>query len=434
MSSNVRKTREPSHCILDGGERRLLPMETVVHPWASKSPERRSSAHRFGPSARRVKRRWVVRYATLLILVFGAVTGLARADVTGKDSLLRLLRRTHRAIKADAHATLEPIVDLAGGRRRGPTWVAATAAGFALRTAPLGGWRGGKFDVQVMGLVRGLPHESQLVGDAQGVSNLYNSFSFLRLLTFSYRQRLQGPLLMRVGIMDVNDYFDTSAPASDLINSSFGMTPTLTVDVPLTPTAPYTGWGGMIRGGVPSDRWRLAVFSGDPAARGTVIHQGFFAIGEWQFRPFVHQRVKLGAWTYHNAEGPSLGSLASPRSTSGFYGIWESHERKKHPRGLAWGWFLETGLNPDRVTPISYYVGVGFRLRGIAYGHPRTALTAGVAHVGIRGRVGETAWEVAYDDHVGAGWILEPDLQYVMHPSGVYADALVGIFRIRKDF
>ena len=330
--------------------------------------------------------------AALVIVLVCAAT--ARAHETGGDAFLRALRRSHRGLFGLAHIILEPIADLAGGRRRGLTGVAAVAAGFEANTADLGDWRGGRFDVEVMGLLRGLPHESHLVGDAQGASNLYNSFSFLRLLTLSYRQRIEGSLVARGGILDVNSYFDASRPASDLINSSFGMTPTMSVDVPLTPTAPYTGWGAMMRGGPTSDRWRVGLFAGDPAARGTIIHQGFFAIGEWQLRPARHQRLKLGVWAYHNPEGPMLGSLASPRSRNGLYGIWESHHRG-YPTRLRWGWFVETGVNLNAGNVIPSYLGVGFRLRGLPDMDPRSALTAGVARAGIRDHTAETAWEVA---------------------------------------
>jgi porin len=356
------------------------------------------------------------------------------AHETGHDVFSRALRRSKKALRWRAHLTVEPLADLAGGRRRGATWSAAAAAGFEIHTGPLGGWKGGKFDVQVMGLVRGLPHESHLVGDTQGVSNLYNSFSFLRLIDLSYRQRIAGRTLVRGGIMDVNTYFDTSAPASDLVNSSFGMTPTMTANVPLTPTAPYTGWGAIVRGGPSSARWRLGVFSGDPAAHGTIVHQGFFAIGEWQVRTARHQRLKIGAWAYHNPEGPTLGDLASPRSTNGFYGIWESHHHNRRPRRLRWGWFVETGLNPGEVNPVPYYVGIGFRLRGLPGMNPRSAFTAGVARAGIRGRTAETACEAAWDERLPRGFIVEPDLQYVMHPSGIYANAWVVLLRVRKDF
>jgi porin len=333
-----------------------------------------------------------------------------------------------------SHLTLEPFGDLAGGRRRGAAWAAALAAGFEFHTGPAGGWKGGKLDVQIVGLVHGHNRESRLVGDAQGVSNLYNSFSFFRIITLSYRQRIVGHFLARGGIMDVNNYFDTSAPASDLVNSSFGMTPTVTVDVPLTPTAPYTGWGAIVRTGPSSSRWRFGIFEGDPAARGIVVRDGFFAIGEWQRRTARHQRLKLGAWAYHNPEGPTLGGLASPSSTDGFYGIWESHHRNDRPRRPRWGWFVQTGINFDTVNPIPYYLGLGFRLRGLPGFDPRTALTAGIARAWIRGHTAETAWEAAWDERFPRGWIVEPDLQYVMHPSGVYANAWVALLRLRKDF
>jgi carbohydrate-selective porin OprB len=30
--------------------------------------------------------------------------------------------------------------------------------------------------------------------------------------------------------------------------------------------------------------------------------------------------------------------------------------------------------------------------------------------------------------------IVEPDIQYIMHPSGIYANAVVLLLRLRKDF
>lgn len=124
----------------------------------------------------------------ILTSVFWMRSGSAHE--TGRDNLARHLRHNHHAIEWSGHTTIESISNLLGGIRTGTTGAAAIMGGFALNTYKAGGWAGGAFQVQVMGLERWLPRESHLVGDAQGVSNLYNSFSFLRLIALVYRQRI----------------------------------------------------------------------------------------------------------------------------------------------------------------------------------------------------------------------------------------------------
>lgn len=397
------------------------------------TPHRSKESRRhFTPGRHTQKRSWAFPWAALLLYLSMGLSRPVWAHETGRDILARHLRHLRHAVEWSGHATFESISNLVGGIRRGTTGAAAVTGGLAVNTRRAGGWSGGAFQFQVMGLKRFSPRESHLVGDAQGASNLYNSFSFLRVIALVYRQRLVGTTLIRGGIMDVNSYFDTSNAASDLINSSFGMTPTLTVNLPLTPTAPYTGWGLMFRTGQADNRVRLAVFSGDPAARGIVTHQGAFAVAEWQGQPFPAGRLKIGGWAYYNPEPPAQGSLASPRDTNGLYAVLESHHAIGSSPG--WGWFIQSGVSPGRVNPIPYYLGVGFRLRGLIPAEPRSALTAGVAQAWIRNHTSETAWEVAFDDYCTPRTIIEPDIQYIMHPSGIHPNAWVVLLRLRRNF
>lgn len=363
-------------------------------------------------------------------LVLGFLPVPVQSHETTAGRISRHLRHVHHAIQWRGHVTVESLTDLAGGAGRGTTGAMAAVGGLALDTRRLGGWTGGTFTAEVMGLERLPGRESRLVGDAQGVSNLYNSFSFFRLIMLSYRQRIARQTLLRGGILDVNSYFDTTGTALDLLNSSFGMTPTVTVNVPLTPTAPYTGWGVVFRQGPMENRWRAGIFAGDPAARGTLT-QGAFLIGEWQRDPVPGERFKIGAWLYHNPEGPSQGNLASPPTTDGIYGVWEDRSPE---RGSEPGWFVQAGLNPGAANYIPFYLGAGVRLRSLPGQNPLTAVTAGVARAWIRGHVPESAWEVAYDEDWTSEIMVEPDLQYVMHPGGIYPDAWVFLLRLRGDF
>lgn len=194
-----------------------------------------------------------------------------------------------------AHIDTETVSNLAGGIAPGTVAILVGHAGFSYHTARAGLWAGGKFTLNVLGIESGNPEDR--VGDVQGVSNLYAHSQF-RLYRLTCRQHL-GPVTLRLGLMSANDYFDVTGQAAQLINSSFGITPTLSGNIPGMATYPYSGLGVMtaIHAGV----WEAKVgwYQGDPLQPFSApFDKGDMALAELDYRNTNQEQtyvLKLGA-------------------------------------------------------------------------------------------------------------------------------------------
>lgn len=336
--------------------------------------------------------------------------------------------RLTQALTGAGHVDGELATGLHGGLERETTseWVAH--AGFELDTARAGWWEGGRLRFDLLGVASGDP-SGDVVGDVQGVSNLAARSRF-RLYALSYRQQLTHALHIRVGLMDLNNDFVVTRVASTLVNSSFGIIPTLSANVP-TPIYPATGLGSIA--GVRSGRFsvRAGVFQGDPGRLGALFNQGYLAITEAVVAsdhagdtPPVTS-LTLGLWRYASA-------TSAVASTGGFYTIAQHRWLLGGARQL--GAFVQFGDNTRAADAVPRYLGLGLRLIGPFRSRPNDLASVGVARAWVYGARAETSYEVTYAAQLTRRVYLQPDLQYVVHPSGVYPNALLGILRIHFEF
>ncbi|HQU16988.1 MAG: carbohydrate porin [Gammaproteobacteria bacterium] len=336
--------------------------------------------------------------------------------------------RLTQALTWAGHVDAETATGLRGGLERETTAELVAHAGFELDTTRAGWWEGGRFRFDLLGVSSGDP-SGDVVGDVQGVSNLAAPSQF-RLYALSYRQQFTHALHLRVGLMDLNNDFVVTRVASTLVNSSFGILPTLSANVP-TPIYPATGLGGIA--GV-DGKWlsaRAAVFQGDPGRLGALFNQGHLAIGEAEFHSArarntpASTKLTLGLWHYASAS-------AAVASTGGYYAI--AQHRWLLAGGRQLGAFVQFGENTRTTDTVPRYLGLGLRLVRPFQSRPNDLASVGIARAWVHGARAETSYEVTYAAQLGPRIYLQPDLQYVVHPSGVYPNALVGILRIHFEF
>ncbi len=100
--------------------------------------------------------------------------------------------------------------------------------------------------------------------------------------------------------------------------------------------------------------------------------------------------------------------------------------------GQGIGFFTRFGGAPEDRNLIDFYFDVGLTFTGMIPGRPDDALAIGYAYTGISDEVQafnrdagepigsghEALIEVAYTMKVMDGWTLQPDFQYIFHPSG----------------
>ncbi len=280
---------------------------------------------------------------------------------------------------------------------------------------------------------------------------------------------------VRAGLMLADTEFATSETAFTFMNSTLGWMAWLANDLPFGgPAYPLSTPGARIRVKPVDDVYfQAAIFSGDPTGgdgsnqggefpQGTVFsfRGGTFLMAEVGFTPNQQKgaaglpgNYKIGAW-YHTSsrfgdqrfDDTGL-SLADPMSTgipldhtgnSGIYGVVDQMLYRvpgTDDQGLSA--FVRVGGTRNDRNLISFYADAGLVYKGLIPGRPddKIGIAAAYARIGgnARGLDVDTAFftespypvrsseamvELTYQAKLTPWWTLQPDLQYVIRPSG----------------
>ena len=324
------------------------------------------------------------------------------------------------------HFDTEWLANLGGGRVPGMASDMVGQLGFSVGSGYLRLPPGGRFKVTVLGVAaRG--RQSDQFGEVQTVSNNWAP-PMVRLYDFYWRQRIGEGNTLRLGMMNVADYFGKVEAAGQLLNASFGLVPSISVNVPLTPTYPYTGTGAVDHHVAGSWSGTVGLFQGNPLKPGRPFRGGAMALAELD-RLWLDGagRAKVGAglWRYRPAPGEA--------SAWGCYG---QAERQAEWGGRPLGLFLQWGASSGSEERVSDYVGLGVRLKQPWAGRKQDVLSLGVARAWLRGtpHPAETVLEATYIWRLDKWVALQPDLQWVLNPGGVNPDVLAGILRLHLEF
>lgn len=263
--------------------------------------------------------------------------------------------------------------------------------------------------------------DARYVGDAQVVSNIEASRR-QRLYELWYRQPLGEQWTVTLGLIPADDYFNVTDSAGLLLNASFGAGGTWgdNLDAPIYPTA---GIGAMATWR--SGPWtnRAGVFQADPKDRGSALRRGEMLMDELGYTQGNTGVYKVGLWNYRPDGAQEYG--LTPRS----HGGWVSLEHTLTPN--IWG-FLRGGWSPDSGTLIRNEVQLGIQGPSFIPLRPKDQYSLGVTHANLRGTDNaETTWEATWMFAFGDDVSLQPDIQYVRHPSGDLPSAWVGLLRLQ---
>jgi len=340
--------------------------------------------------------------------------------------------------------TAEALDNLEGGRDRG-TWGEANLDLTA-------SWKG-PADWTAYGYVLVDEHggfSGRYSGDAQTVSNI-DAPAGVRLFEAWVRHgSTDARFVSTLGMINLNGIFDTQPTGSVFLNASNGIGPDYSQSGPSI--FPFTGLGAVgdwrVTDGL---RWRGAVFDGvpgDPAHRTAFVSlrlrraEGLHLVTEVE-DDFKDGFVKLGAWRYTAATGRLDGDGTGHKS--GAYaqlGLTFTHEHDDPAQGLS-GW-VRLGAASQAVLNLSGYAGGGLVYTGLLPNRDHDLMGVSLAHA-IYGaayraqtpgaRRAETTLEATYQYEVKPGTTVQPDLQWIRHPSGApgVKDALVVGVRFRHD-
>jgi porin len=356
----------------------------------------------------------------------------------------------------------DPFGDVTGGQRNGASDYSLAGLGVVFRTKPLLGWNGGTFHVG-FAVNFGTSLSQNYVGNTFPVQLADVADAHPRLTYLSYTQSLfEDKLSVRVGRLTIN-----SVSYEEFLGSEYFKAFT-SVGIDLVPIGiflnapgafgyPDTTWGARIKF-QPVKRFyaMIGAYNGDPRLKQGGRHgvdfsmRGpLFLIGEFGFRRNYEQAstgragtLKLGG--YYNggtSQTFSSGLNGSPSKTvQGRYGLyvlgdqvlvrWGESAQDRHL-----GAFGAFTVAPDsRVNKVPYFFDTGlvmyapFRRRAkdfagfaVVYGNYSGDLRRAEmqeANPSVPVQQFEMALEWNYGLAIRPGLLLEPDVQYLIHPNG----------------
>ena len=256
------------------------------------------------------------------------------------------------------------------------------------------------------------------------------------------------------GMVNMNDLFDVQDVGALFLNTSHG----IALDFGQSGASghPITALG-LVHEWRLHDTWRLraAVFdaaAGDPHHPEAFIAMRFSRAFGLQYafeaeRDFEGGFIKVGHWT-NTASSAFIDGSAQRGHYNGTYGqlsmtllkAGKSDGSEGDDRGLR-GW-LRLGTAEATVLPVDAYTGGGLVYTGPFKGRDHDQVGLAVANARFaasfsesNGRPpnAETSFEITYQYEVKPGFIIQPDVQLVRHPSGdpAVADAEVVGLRLR---
>jgi porin len=318
-------------------------------------------------------------------------------------------------------------------------------------TELLGWWNNGRFFIYGQD-THGPRLTENYVGDYQFYSNLDSApkTDLTQISEYWYQHYFVDDLIwIKVGKQDANADFAFVDLGGDYINSSFGMIPT----VPL-PTFPNQGLG--LSGFAQlTDEVLLAGGIYDGAPQGgqwgfnTLGRFGYFSIAQvtvktqWGDQDQLPQTVRAGVW-HHSGDWEEIVAVGLPRTFNQNYGtfasvdqlLWKEPGEEGDEQGL--GAFLQFGWAPGNRNAVQEYYGGGLTYRGWLAGRDQDLIGLGVANVlfspqqnSVGGETYETAIELFYKCLLSDYISVQPDLQFIANPGGLYRDAL--LFGVRVE-
>ena len=271
------------------------------------------------------------------------------------------------------------------------------------------------------------------VGDIQVTSNI-DCVDGWRLFEAYGKKSFGDKGYVMAGLINLNGIFDVQDVGGIFFNASHG----IGIDYSQVGPSifPTSGLGLVGQWQVtPHQSLRAGIFDGVPgnpyddqafAYIKLSAEEGAHYAGEYQY-DYAGGFVKLGAWA-NTAKLDRLDGAGTSRGNGGIYvqvAFTLTREDTSGDQGLK-GW-LRAGRANDHLMVIEDYSGGGVVYTGLLKGRDsdQAGLAVAVAHFGspYRAATGddlkdEVTWEATYhyaiSDHVS----LQPDVQYVQHPSG----------------
>lgn len=378
----------------------------------------------------------MIKKFTLFCLAIGVSLYLVAQE---KDSL--------SAFSYEASYVGDGVHNFMGGIKKGSAYLGMATIGIGFNTAAANLWKGGEFYVLGAG-IHGTSPTEKLLGDAQVASNL-DAGNHMYIQEAWYKHTF-SPLAITIGAQDLNAAYMSSEYGGEYSNSSFGVPPVISDNVPLSifplttigisvtvPLSKSVTWQGAFFDGMSTD------FSTNPYNVNWQLKkaEGWMAISELQYtsqHAIWKGTYEIGGY-YHSKlieKDPDTGISSNVfNQNNGLYffvdkPLWTN----KKDKTLAF--FVQTAFSPKTINDLHYCVGGGFNYYGI---RGEDLLGLGIVQAGFNHGIEahETVLELFYKTQVNEHIFLKPDLQYIINPSGTDSnleDALALLLRLELTF
>lgn len=306
-------------------------------------------------------------------------------------------------------------------------------------TEKAGLWKGGTFYALYQNK-RG----NGLSGRAMGDYQMFDGWDFREMNQISevwYQQKLfKDKLRLKFGKQDANADFCFLNSGFDFMNLSFSINPTV-----LIPTYPDPAFG-FVAAYSPKE-W-ISIKNG--------IYSRYnvpFNITEIEVKPTIKKmpgRYMIGAWALSDSNGMNVATSVGPggvvyndfNRNYGCYAGFEQmvYKEKKDDNNDMQGLivFGQFGMSPSNKNDMSKYLGGGLSYTGLIPKRDKDKIGIGVASGSYAARLGditsqvgsETALEAFYRFQITPWFYMQPDVQFIMSPSGYYDNSIA--FGIRS--
>ena len=319
------------------------------------------------------------------------------------------------------------------------------------------GWKGASASFTVFQIHSSSRNVADNVGSIADPSNI-DALQTTRLFSAWFQQNFfDDRVSIRVGQLGFDLESFTSATSGGLINGTFGWATVLAANmISGGPAYPLAAPG--VRVAIkPADDITLigAILSGDPAGSSCndlpqvcnrygltfSFSGGALLVGEIQYAVNQGKQAigmpgvyKAGYW-HETASFPDQQFPAVMHEGNwGVYGVADQMVWRGVSSSL--NLFLRAGMSPSDRNLISWYVDGGFGIKGPVTARPDDVLTVGVAYQKISPnavaadrdaglaviRSNEIVFELSYQAQLAPWWVLQPDIQYIVHPGGNVPD------------
>jgi porin len=372
-------------------------------------------------------------------------------------------RLEERGVQLGADEIVDLLGNPRGGDSRGTVLEGRLEAFATVDLDKALGWPGAIFHANAY-QIHGTGQTRRDIGNLVAASNI-EAAPTTRLFDLWVQQSfLDEAVSLRLGQLAADDEFFISQYAPLFINSTFGWPSIMGINLPSGgPSYPVARPGARIRVAFsPRLSLTIGVFSGDPAVNdaGLDLHMNgdTFVISELAYAMTMFQlpgTMKLGGWIHSGtfsdqhydtaraslADPASGGIAATHRGDYGGYFILDQLLwRRDGTSDSGLGAFFRVGGNPSDRNLIELHMDGGLTLAG-PFGRDNDTVGIGLSYEQVSSAQRdladdfrlftslpapmpdfESAVEISYQAQVASWWILQPDVQWIVHPGGRVLD------------